>query len=122
MRGRELKLCNSNGHPPPSPDTQDTCWMRIFFNNIDHEWAVKLIEPNVIRLVRQMLKAGSMEDYQFSATEEGSGQGSVCLPIVVNIYTHYVLVWWFKEKIQSKGKGFCGLVYADDFAVCFQNK
>ena len=36
---------------------------------------------------------------------------------------HYVLVWWFKEKIQPKERGFCGLVvYADDFVVCFQYK
>ena len=36
---------------------------------------------------------------------------------------HYVLVWWFKEKIQPKAKGFCGLVvYADDFVACFQYK
>ena len=40
-----------------------------------------------------------------------------------NIYMHYVLVWWFKERIQPKAKGFCGLVvYADDFVACFQYK
>ena len=102
--------------------------IKSFFNNLDHEWAVKFIEskikdPNIIRLVRRMLKAGIMEDYQFSATEAGSGQGSVCSPIIANIYMHYVLVWWFKERIQPKAKGFCGLVvYADDFVACFQYK
>ena len=36
---------------------------------------------------------------------------------------HYVLVWWFKERIQPKARGFCGLVvYADDFVVGFQYK
>lgn len=36
---------------------------------------------------------------------------------------HYALVWWLKEKIQPKAKGFCGLVvYADDFVACFQYK
>ena len=70
-----------------------------------------------------MLKAGIMKDYVFEETEEGSGQGSVCSPILANIYMHYVLVWWFKEKIQPKARGFCGLVvYADDFVVCFQYK
>jgi len=57
--------------------------IKSFFNNLDHEWAVKFIEskikdPNIIRLVRRMLKAGIMEDYQFTATESGSGQGSLC--------------------------------------------
>lgn len=36
---------------------------------------------------------------------------------------HYVLVWWFKERIEPKLKGYGGLVvYADDFVACFQNK
>jgi len=74
-------------------------------------------------LIRVMLKAGIMKDYVFEETEEGSGQGSVCSPILSCIYMHYVPVWWFKEKIQPKARGYCGLVvYADDFVVCFQHK
>ena len=102
--------------------------IRSFFNNLDHEWAVKFIEskikdPNIIRLVRWMLKAGIMEDYQFAATESGSGQSSVCSPVIANIYMHYVFVWRFKEKLQPKTKGFSALVvYADDFVSCFQYK
>ena len=99
-----------------------------FFDHIDHEWAIRFIEtrikdPNIIRLVRRMLKAGILEDYHYEATEEGSGQGSVCSPIISCIYMHYVLVWWFKECIQPKLKGYSGLaVYADDFVLCFQYK
>lgn len=64
-----------------------------------------------------------MEDFQYEETEEGSGQGSVCSPIIANIYMHYVLIWWFKEKIQPYLRGFSGLVvYADDFVCCFQYK
>ena len=99
-----------------------------FFDHLDHEWIIKFVEsrikdPHIIRLIRVMLKAGIMKDYVFEETEEGSGQGSVCSPIIANIYMHYVLIWWFKEKIQPKARGFCGLVvYADDFVVCFQYK
>ena len=99
-----------------------------FFDHLDHKWIIRFVEsrikdPNIIRLIRVMLKAGIMKDYVFEETEEGSGQGSVCSPILANIYMHYVLVWWFKEKIQPKACGFCGLVvYADDFVVCFQHK
>lgn len=62
-----------------------------FFDHIDHEWAVKFVEsrikdPNIIRLLRRMLKAGIMKDYTYEETEEGSGQGSVCSPIIANIY------------------------------------
>ena len=99
-----------------------------FFDHIDHEWAVKFIgakikDPNILWLVQKMLKAGIMEDFQYEETEEGSGQGSVCSPVIANIYMHYVLVWWFKERIQPNLKGFSGLVvYADDFVCCFQYK
>lgn len=99
-----------------------------FFDHIDHEWAVRFIgakikDPNILRLVRKMLKAGIIEDFQYEETEEGSGQGSVCSPVIANIYMHYVLVWWFKDKIQPNLQGFSGLVvYADDFVCCFQYK
>lgn len=99
-----------------------------FFDNIDHEWAVKFIEsrikdPNIIRLVRRMLKAGIMNDFVYEDTEVGSGQGSVCSPIIANIYMHYVLIWWFKERVRLMLKGYSGIVvYADDFVCCFQYK
>lgn len=98
-----------------------------FFDNLDYEWIIKFVEsrikdPNIIRLVRRMLKAGIMEDYCYEIEESGSGQGSICSPILANIYMHYVLIWWFKERIQPKLRGFSGIVvYADDF-VCFQYK
>lgn len=54
---------------------------------------------------------------------EGSGQGSVCSPVISCVYMHYVLVWWFKEVITPKLKGYAGIVvYADDFVVTFQYK
>ena len=99
-----------------------------FFDHLDHEWIVKFVEsrikdPNITRLVRRMLKAGIMKDFKYEATEEGSGQGSVCSPILANLYMHYVLLWWFKERIQPHMKGYSGIVvYADDFVVCFQYK
>lgn len=99
-----------------------------FFQHLDHEWIIRFIEsrikdPNITRLVRRLLKAGIMNDFQFEATEEGSGQGSVCSPIISCIYMHYVLVWWFKEKVEPKLRGYGGLiVYADDFVVSFQYK
>lgn len=128
-RGCHMALRKLNGmiekHPTNYVLDAD---IKGFFNHIDHEWAVKFIEsrikdPNVIRLVRRMLKAGIMKDFQFEETEEGSGQGSVCSPIIANIYMHYVLLWWFKEKVKPSLRGYADIiVYADDFVCCFQNK
>lgn len=36
---------------------------------------------------------------------------------------HYVLLWWFKEKVKPYLRGYADIiVYADDFVCCFQNK
>lgn len=110
-----------------------TCWVldadiKGFFDHLDHEWIIRFIEskikdPSFTRIVRRILKSGIMKDYNFEDIEEGSGQGSVCSPIIANIYMHYVLIWWFKEKIQKEFNGSCGIVaYADDFVACFQYK
>ena len=102
--------------------------IRGFFDHIDHEWAVRFIEskikdPNITRLVKRMLKAGIMKDFQYEETMEGSGQGSVSSPVIANIYMHYVLLWWFKERVQPGLRGYADIiVYADDFVCCFQNK
>lgn len=99
-----------------------------FFDNLDHEWIEKFVksrikDPNVIRIIRRLLKSGIMKNSHFEETEEGSEQGSVCSPIIANIYMHYVLVWWFKEKIQPMLRGYSAIVvYADDFVVRFQYK
>ena len=99
-----------------------------YFNHLDHEWIVRFIEsrikdPNIIRLVRRTLKAGVMEEYQYEATEEGCGQGALCSPITANVYMHYMLIWWYEERVKPLLRGYSGLVvYADDFVVCFQYK
>ncbi len=103
--------------------------IRSFFDNIDHNWMMKFVEarikdPRLLRLVRVMLKAGVVKDMSgFEPTEQGSGQGSVCSPILSCIYMHYVLLWWFHEVVKPNLKGYAGIVnYADDFVVCFQYK
>ncbi len=68
-----------------------------FFDHLNHDWIMKFIgskvkDTNFLRLVKRMLKAGIIEDYQYEQTEEGSGQGSVCSPVIANIYMHDVVV------------------------------
>ena len=104
-RGCHMALRKLNGMMENNPTNYVLdADIKGFFDHIDHGWAVKFIEsrikdPNITRLVRRMLKAGIMKDFQYEETEEGSGQGSVCSPIIANIYMHYVLLWWFKEKV-----------------------
>lgn len=112
-------------------EREKTSWVldadiKGFFDHLDHGWIVRFIgsrinDPNMRRLLVRMLKGGIMENCIINETEEGSGQGSVCSPIIANIYMHYVLIWWFKERMRPFFKGYSGLVvYADDFVACFQ--
>lgn len=102
--------------------------IRGFFDNLDHKWIIRFVEsrikdPNITRLVQRMLKAGIMNGFQYEESEWGSGQGNVCSPVLANIYMHYVLLWWFKEKVEPACRGYSGIiVYADDFVCCFQYK
>ena len=69
-----------------------------FFDHLDHEWIVRFIEsrikdPNIIRLVRRMLRAGIMKDYEFESTEAGSGQGSLCGYRHNEPYAELVVMW-----------------------------
>lgn len=99
-----------------------------FFDNLSHDWIMRFIgsrvsDPNILRLTKRMLKAGMLEDGGFVVDDFGAGQGSVCSPIIANIYMHYVLVWWFNERIKPSMRGYCDVVvYADDFVCCFQYK
>ena len=99
-----------------------------FFDNLNHDWIMKFIssritDNSVLRLVEKMLKAGILKNGEFYVDEFGAGQGSVCSPIIANIYMHYVLIWWFNEKIRPLLKGYADIVvYADDFVCRFQYK
>jgi group II intron reverse transcriptase/maturase len=64
-----------------------------YFNNIDHQILVSLLEKKIddrrfIKLMKSMLRAGHMENWQFHRTYSGTPQGSGCSPVIANIYLH----------------------------------
>lgn len=97
-----------------------------FFNHVEHNWLIKFLEhriadPNIIRLIKRLLKAGIIENGRYYKTDEGTPQGSVISPILANIYLHYVLDIWFEKKVKKYSRGEAGMIrYADDFVCCFQ--
>jgi group II intron reverse transcriptase/maturase len=102
--------------------------IRRFFDSIDHGWMMKFLEhriadPRILRLIQKWLKAGVMEDGEWSQAEEGTPQGSVISPLLANIFLHYAFDLWVKHWRQTKAYGRVYVVrYADDFVVCFQRK
>jgi len=63
------------------------------FGSIDHEillgiLAEKIRDQRFLRLMRNMLKAGYLEDWQYRDTLSGVPQGGVVSPVLSNIYLH----------------------------------
>jgi group II intron reverse transcriptase/maturase len=63
------------------------------FGSLDHEVTLRLLGEKVhdqrfLRLVRNMLKAGYLEDWVWNATLSGAPQGGVVSPVISNIYLH----------------------------------
>jgi group II intron reverse transcriptase/maturase len=63
------------------------------FGRLDHEimlstLAEKIHDNRFLRLVRNMLKAGYLEDWKWNATLSGVPQGGVISPVLSNIYLH----------------------------------
>lgn len=96
-----------------------------YFDHISHDrllecLKIKIKDPNILRLISRMLKAGIMEAEEFKKTEEGTVQGGNLSPLLANIYMHYMLTLWFYKEVRTKLNGEAWLInYADDFIACF---
>jgi RNA-directed DNA polymerase len=78
-------------------------------------------DRRIIRLIQKWLKAGVLEDGIVSASDRGTGQGSVISPLLANVYLHYVLDLWAARWRRREANGDMIIVrYADDFIVGFQ--
>ena len=66
---------------------------RDCFGVLDHEillgiMAEKIHDQRFLRLMRNMLKAGYLEDWEYHETLSGCPQGGVVSPVLSNIYLH----------------------------------
>jgi group II intron reverse transcriptase/maturase len=61
------------------------------FGSLDHEIMVSILAEKIhdnrfLRLIKQMLRAGYLEDWEWNATLSGCPQGGVVSPVLSNIY------------------------------------
>ena len=80
-----------------------------FFDNIDHEIMIECLRSKIddekfIGLVRSMLKAGYLDDFQFHNTYSGTPQGGIVSPLLANVVLHE-LDQFMQAKQQAFNKG-----------------
>jgi len=102
--------------------------LRDFFTSLDHGWLEKFLEHRVadrrvMRLIRKWLKAGVIEDGEWSQTVEGTPQGGSASPLLANVYLHYVFDRWARQWRQRHARGDMIIVrFADDFVAGFEHQ
>ena len=83
----------------------------------------RVADPRILRLIQKWLKAGVMEEGQWSETERGTPQGAVVSPLLANIYLHYVFDLWVQTWRKKHARGDVVVVrYADDTVLGFQSQ
>jgi len=80
------------------------------FGSFDHEillgiMAEKIHDQRLLRLIRHMLKAGYLEDWEYHDTLSGVPQGGVVSPVLSNIYLHKLDEFVEKELIPQYTRG-----------------
>ena len=80
------------------------------FGSLDHEillmiLAEKIHDQRFLRLIRHMLKAGYLEDWEYRETLSGCPQGGVVSPILSNIYLHKLDEFIEQELIPQYTRG-----------------
>lgn len=111
------KACNNKGYYVVDAD------IKSYFDRINHEKLMLLIEQRIsdrriLKLLKNWLKAGILNDGSLEATEMGAAQGGVVSPLCANIYLNVLDTLWEKH-----GKQYGKLVrYADDLVVISKNK
>ena len=98
--------------------------LKNYFGSIDHDLLIELLRRKIsdkrfLRYIQRMLKSGILSEGNFRRTDEGVAQGSVCSPILANLFAHYVLDEWLEGAVKLHCRSKVSFYrYADDVVIC----
>ena len=108
-----IRIAGNQGH-----DFVVDADIKGYFDSIDQEKLMVLVgerisDRRVLKLIRQWMRAGVMEDGTVRETLAGTPQGGVISPLLANIYLHLL------DRLWAAKCGSLGILirYADDFVV-----
>jgi len=99
-----------------------------FFDTLDHSILRELLSQRVRdgvirRAIGKWLKAGVMEDGQYSRATSGTPQGGVISPLLANVYLHHAFDVWFDDEVRPRLRGRSHVVrFADDIVIAFERE
>ena len=100
--------------------------VRKYFNSIPHGilhecLGNRISDKRFLKLINTLIKTPTMVDGKAIINEIGCPQGSICSPVISNIYLHYVIDIWFEKIGRTHMKGRTSEVrFADDMVFIFQ--
>lgn len=102
--------------------------LKNFFGTIEHKQLEEILkekikDPKFMRYISRMFKSGVLAAGEFSISDEGVPQGSICSPVLSNVFAHHVIDTWIEEMVKPNSQGQVQLFrYADDAVICCQHK
>lgn len=100
--------------------------LKNFFGTIDHEILEGILKEKIkdtkfLRYINRMFKAGVLSNGDLKMSDEGVPQGSICSPVLSNVFAHFAIDVWIEETVKQHCKGKVKLFrYADDAVICCQ--
>jgi retron-type reverse transcriptase len=100
-----------------------------FFDNIDHEWMIRMVAERLadrarLRLIKKWLKAGVLDtDGRVRHPVTGTPPGGIVSPILAHVSRHGALDRWCEKVVTPQCRGeACVIRYADDFVGAFERQ
>ncbi|MCU7882569.1 MAG: group II intron reverse transcriptase/maturase [Candidatus Thiodiazotropha sp. (ex Lucinoma annulata)] len=100
--------------------------LKSYFDTIDHQLLEgmlrnKINDERFMRYISRMFRAGVLSEGELSVSEEGVPQGSICSPILSNIFAHHVIDEWFQGVVKQHCRGEVEIFrYCDDAVIACQ--